>query len=149
MEDYKLIGIQPEDIDKYWEMIMPNLLDVQEINDDTFSLDELFEELKCGASQLWIVAHDYEIKSVGVTKIIKRNGKWRLFFNSCAGEDIDCWVHLMHNIVAFAREKNCEEVNFTGRRGWKKVLADYGYRERATLFNLKLKDESNGNVIGI
>ena len=144
----ELVGLQSSQIKNYWEFVLPYLIDVQDVFEETFTLEELKEELQNKISQLWLAVEDFNILAVGITKILKKNNKNSLFFSTCAGENIDSWEHLMQDIINFAIEKNCEEIKFIGRRGWKRKLARYNYKEQGTIFKLELaKDCCNGNVI--
>lgn len=137
MYKYNLIGVQSKDVAKYWEQILPLIYDAIEYSDNTYSEPQILNELLNAEAQLWLIKKGAQIAAVVVTQLLYFDKNLRLIFKLCAGEDLKNWLHLLPDFFAFAQEKKCEGISVFGRRGWKKILKNSGFAEKAVLLTMK------------
>lgn len=137
MTRYNLVGVQSKDIAQYWQHILPLVYDALEHSDNTYSEEHILNELLNAEAQLWIIKKGSEVRAIIVTQILYFNKNLRLIFKLCAGEDLKNWLDLLPEFFAFAREKKCEGISVFGRRGWKKILKNSGFVEKAVLLTMK------------
>ena len=137
MSQYNLVGVQSKDIAKYWQHILPLVYDSLEYSDNTYSEEQILNELLNSESQLWLIKKGSEIRAIIVTQLLFFNKNLRMIFKLCAGEDLKNWLDLLPLFCEFAREKKCEGISVFGRKGWKKILKNSGFVEKAVLLTMK------------
>lgn len=54
------------------------------------------------------------------------------------GEDLTSWVHLVEDIANKCKARGCSYLEGTGRPGWEKVMARYGFTKIATTIGKRL-----------
>lgn len=94
--------------------------------------DDLLTDILTGAQVLWCAFDpDNKNKIVGIviTQVLDYKRKRALEIVFCSGSDFLGWSDPMFEMVhRYAGDMNCSLIEFTGRRGWDRVLRRYGMR---------------------
>lgn len=94
--------------------------------------DDLLGDILTGAQVLWCVFDpDQKNKIIGIviTQVIDYRRKRALDIVFCSGMDFSNWGDKMFDMVMrYAGDMKCDLVEFTGRKGWDRVLKKYGMR---------------------
>lgn len=83
-----------------------------------------------GITQLWIVARGRKVIGAVVTSLIRYPQMSTLRMAYLGGEDLASWVDPLVDVMEqYARDHGCRGVEFSGRRGWKRLFRERGARE--------------------
>jgi hypothetical protein len=100
----------------------------------THELNDLVVIVMQGRARLWTTANSFCI----VERVVyPRQVVYHVFL---AGGDLDELRGLHEEISAAARADGAEAVTLTGRRGWVKALAAWGWKEEYATMRLDLKE---------
>lgn len=97
---------------------------------NTHTPQDVAEMVLSGEAQLWV-----EGDGLMITEVEEYPNGPVLRCWLAAGE-MDDVLALLPRIYGYGRYRGCEEVVMTGRKGWKRVLADEGW-EDTNLVNMK------------
>ena len=94
------------------------------------SVDGVIQSIADGDMVPILVVHGSTVLATLVLEIsTHQTGKRTIGVAICAGEAMDEWLdEIVDTIDAVGREVNCSEIRITGRRGWSKKLAPYGFQ---------------------
>ena len=97
-------------------------------------LPEVLDALATGHAQLW-TAHEGE--RVHMAMLTQCGGNtvhiWHL-----GGREPGRWLHLMNDLKARAWERGFHTITLEGRKGWRRLLAPYGFHAAADLLECRL-----------
>jgi len=121
----RFVIINKESINEYW----PRCRDILEkafrgkVHADC--VDDYYDLLKIGHLQLWIAQAD-DIVGAAVT-VIEQGSKAKICtILSCAGDNLEKWIALLDsNISEFARENDCDAIEYIGRKGFTRFVPEY------------------------
>jgi len=132
MTDVTVNGVPPKYVPLAWDRVEPMLGETfSRYSDET--ADSALADLLAGNTQLWVVG-DFE--AICITQIAQRQLAKVLWFYYVTGEGSERWLQpLIDTVSAFAVEKGCTQMEFTGRKGWAKILPKFGFEE--TLVTMK------------
>lgn len=95
--------------------------------DETWTANEVKEELKARRAQLWCL-HKDDIKGIWVTRIECTNtASWGVVWG-CAGDfqsNKDDAIAFFGIIEDWFRQQGCEFVEWVGRDGWARLFPEY------------------------
>ena len=117
--------IQPEDVAYVWEEVAPLLDTVKEHTEGELETDDFLEPLTHGDMQLWIATEGSTVHGVMVTQLVPYPQKKILRIISLAGDNFEELRGFQEMIEAFAVKTGCTALEMWGRKGWKKLLADW------------------------
>ena|SRR3990167_5659801 len=143
--DPTLILVEPIDIDRYWFLVEHKLGKALSYSDGKYTLQDVYNAVKKGIMQLWVVKAVYDYKAVMVTEVIEYPSKRVLVIMFLSGQDFDSYKQLFNEIERFGLLHRCESVEFYGRTGWKNKIKNLGFEQIHTVFrsHIKKKDELN------
>lgn len=105
--------------------------------------EHMIAECAEGKRQLWLIQdEDGRVLLTPITEIrtIDATGRKRLTLAQVAGERLKEAMPLLKEIEDWAiAEHGVDAVEMLGRKGWAKLLPEYGYRQSAILFRKELK----------
>lgn len=101
---------------------------------DTHTVDDIIAGVRSGALQAFSSENAFV-----VTEIAFAPRKRWLNVVVAAGE-LDEVMELQPQLEVFGRDQGCEFMTMTGRRGWSRVLPDYGWHETGVMYGLPLTD---------
>jgi hypothetical protein len=80
-----------------------------------------------------------QISAVLVCEIVQHPGAKVLFFVTFAGDGFERWAGDLSTIMSrVARHFGCSRMALTGRRGWVKKLAPFGWQEQFVMCEVSL-----------
>lgn len=106
----------------FYEKMIGKILRRADVGSTT---EDVLTCLQEGKMQLW---RDATRRGIAVTQIqVYPLFKVLLIF-MVAGRDVQDWLKDGHQqLDSFARDSGCKYVDFIGRRGWAKLVRDFGY----------------------
>jgi hypothetical protein len=125
-------------IEHYWPLVYPMLKQAVNYSDGRWTEADLKADLKSGRQQLWI---GFKGKPVGAatTQLIGYPQRRTLFIQFLGGEDFSQWGHEgIAALEAYGRQYKCDAIECFGRKGFLKVLGDYGFEPTYNVFEKKL-----------
>lgn len=105
-----------------------------------FDEDSLVEILKGGGMDLWVaLSGDEKIIAIQITQIHTFPLKKVLCSLFTAGENMELWSDkMMEAIVDVAQRSGCSSIEGTGRPGWTRFMAQYGFNFLCTTVERKV-----------
>ncbi len=96
------------------------------------SLEEIVEKLLEGNMQMWVIGDEDDLQILGVllTQIKTLKNMKLLNVYLCSGEALDDWTVHLETLEEWGRSEGCDFITAHGRRGWKKKLAPFGWKEK-------------------
>jgi len=105
--------------------------------------DEILARLLAGKQQLWL-AWDGEAKcarGICVTEVFDSARGKACNLAIIAGRDFKTWRHLTEAIKGFARTVGCVRLEFSGRKGWERLVGADGWNHLRTILEMRLDNE--------
>lgn len=131
-----ITGVRSEFIEAIWPEVVPVLERV--VTEETgYTLESVYERLVNREMQLWVIGN---YKAVVITCIHKRPLHNVLWIEYIAGTDMDDWLDSWMTLQEhYARQHNCIAIEFSGRKGWRRINKKYPeYRDVSTTFRKDL-----------
>ena len=111
---------------KFWPEVKP-LIEEALLGDDRLTIEEIKKELDENTMQLWGI-HDGILRAVMVTTMVDYLNVRAVRVVTVTGKDCEQWLDvLIHTISEWGGEHGAHILEFTGRKGWEKVLTKYGW----------------------
>lgn len=126
------------DIDQAWPKAAPFLLPAIELGDE-MTPDQVRDAIKRGDMQLAVFERGESYLAMVTDGVTHGNGRrvMRIVFAGGHGVD-DLLPEGMQMMHRAAKSSGCNAIELTGRDGWQKKLADYGFRKVATVMECRL-----------
>lgn len=116
--------------------MMRRLKKALDLAGNTHTIDDVVAGVKSGALQAFSSENAFVVTEVASAP----QKRWLNVF--LAVGELDEVMELQPQIAAFGREQGCDFMVMTGRKGWLKVLPDYGWRENGVSYALPLLQEN-------
>lgn len=103
-----------------------------DLGGNTHTVQDVVDGIKSGAMQcIW------NDRAIVVTEVITypRSKALNVFLAAGWLEDV---MALQPKVEAFGREQGCSTMHMRGRKGWRRVLPQYGWSEEAVAFKRNL-----------
>jgi len=114
------------------EELQKRLLKALKIGGDTYTPADLAEAVKEGRMQAWQSG-----QSVVITEVIGYPQKRALNVFIAVG-DLEEVMKLQPTLEKFGQEHGCYCIRMSGRKGWTKVLPNYGWKQTYVTFERNL-----------
>jgi len=102
-------------------------------------LDDLYNDLKIGEQQLWLVKLQDELKATMTTVLEIYPKRKVLRIMLIGGRDMHLWLQdALHVIKAAAQRLGCKTIEADGRLGWAKHAPRCGFKEIARTYELEI-----------
>jgi hypothetical protein len=135
-------AIPTEVLDDFWPAAKTLLTSAVSVAGEVSS-DDLYPELKNGNKLLWVAAEGFlEIYGAAVTTVIAYPLKKVLLveYLSAVPNKMDRFFHQgMDLFTKWAKHHECDTIEVHGRKGWERVLKDYGCKVTRYVCDIKLK----------
>lgn len=119
--------VHPREAIQIWDVFEKRIDRVIARNPIGSTAEDILTCVQNGTMQLWLTASG---KGVGVTQVISYPQYRVLLIFIVAGEDVQEWLDAGHHqLDSFAQSQGCAHVDFIGRKGWAKLVADMGYNQ--------------------
>jgi hypothetical protein len=117
--DVRFYGVLSSSIDDVWKDVKPYLEPAIAYANGKYSIDDIYEAIRDRDMQLWVVFDNKGLCSALVTYIGIFPRRKILFISYVGGRDVHSWLPLViENFKAFAKEKDCEQIEALCRPGW-------------------------------
>lgn len=119
-------GVKIEDIDLHWKKCREILEKAFRGKVHADCADDYYPNLLTGHLQLWIARNENEIIGSAIT-IMEHGSRAKICtILSCAGDDLANWIDLLDvEITGFAKQNNCDAIEYIGRKGFTKFIPKY------------------------
>ena len=102
--------------------------------------DSVLERIKAQDMQLWVIAES-AILGAMVTEILIYPNRKILRVVTLGGEGWDNWgSEIVETLDSYAKYVGATGIEFVGRKGWIKKLAQHGYSTRCAYFQKELEN---------
>lgn len=100
-------------------------------------IEDIYLRLVAGGADLWIIRTSGFPVAAFITQVAVYERTRVLLVPYIGGRGAAFWIHLLEDVKAEARAKNCQKVELLARRGWKKLFEDQpGFKEHWTMFRI-------------
>ncbi len=134
--------IPKESIPDVWAALIPFIQKAIDRSDGEMNLDDVYIESILGTSQLWAVHDGFETKAIGVTRIILFPQKKICRVVLFSGNGLKQMLPLWPKFEAWAIKEGCESIEWFGRKGFVKVMKQYGYEAKYVVMRKHLIKET-------
>ena len=133
------IYVPPEQLDQQWPKVGPLLDLARRRFPRKMDLDHIYDEIKSGGQQLWVVWVGEEMKAA-MTTVLETHPKCKVLrVMLLGGRDMRVWRHsALHVIKAAAQRLGCKTIETDARIGWVKHAQKYGFKEIARTYELEI-----------
>lgn len=138
--DCVMLGVKPDKIDSLSPIVWETLARSVDHAGGTCTVEDLKPLYKSEDAQLWLIVDAITSALVAVisTEIGVYPREKALVIGFCAGAEMERWLSYLVPLEEWAKGKGCTLSEPHGRRGWGRVLKDYGYEEAYTVFRKRL-----------
>jgi hypothetical protein len=140
----------PDLVDTRWEEVSVLLKKAVDQSCGAHDMDALYEEIKSGEHDLWIIfTGEDNIVAAYTTQICKYPRKTSLVVTFCGSDDkmgglAGVWIEAMCELKKWAVSYGFDAIEIVGRRGWTRVFRPMGFKETHVITELDLRGDSNG-----
>lgn len=99
-------------------------------------LEDVYVRVLSGGSDLWLIYKGAEVVAAFITQVVVYGREPVLLVPYVGGDDLSAWGHLIEDVMAEARAKDCRQVELLARRGWEKVFSHLSPREHWTMYRI-------------
>ncbi len=116
--------MQPEQLPSLFPLTTQLLNQIPRLQ-EKYGLDDVYQELECGAWQLWIAGEE-EIEAVMLTTVIQFPKMTELQLLGVAGQRMRDWLPFLPLMKEHAKNNNCSKITMGPvRKGFKRVLPEF------------------------
>ena len=144
VESVKFTAVSPDFLDSCWDRAKPIIDKACEMSNGRFTADSVKKQLDIGIQILWILYRgDDDMLLALTTGISDYPDKRMLNIMFCAsdGENTYWYDHrekIVPPIIEWAKMQNCKGVELSGREGWAKVLAPFGFKKSYVTLDMEV-----------
>lgn len=129
------------EVKNIWDRVSRMLKLATDQSQGRYGLNDLKDKLDSGEFHLWVIFDPkYEIiAAITSTFTQYPQGKF-LAGQFLGGERLEEWKDIFCQVFCnWGRDNGCKSIEFTGRAGWAKVLAENGFKEVFRIYQRELK----------
>jgi hypothetical protein len=125
----KVINIPPSVIWNMTEDIDEHIKKAIEHSNGEFDAISIYEQVSQGLMSAWIVSdEEYNIMAVLITELVTYPLRSMVRIVLCGGEKLDKWLDtFLNKMDEYARNLGASGIEVVGRKGWERMLKNYGY----------------------
>lgn len=131
-----LVPVPVEDVDAHWPYARRWIDVLVRRNRAMMTADEAYQKLKAKKLQMWLVVNG-SVRAVYLTEVYDHPAGKTVGL-PIVGGDLEAGLPHLETILEWARENGCVRAAGVGRRGWARALKQLGWRERATIVDMRL-----------
>tara|TARA_R100000700_G_scaffold35690_1_gene44433 strand:- start:1132 stop:1569 length:438 start_codon:yes stop_codon:yes gene_type:complete len=130
-----LVNIPSSQVDDVWNLVKKDIQQALSYSGNHTDAEFVYETVKQNKMQLWVLwdnskkATIEKYYGVVVTEIAERKLKKSCNIFIVTGRHRQKWQHLIKIIEDFALQQNCSNIELIARKGWKKIMEQYDYKE--------------------
>lgn len=112
---------------KYWDFVKDDIELALKHDASRVSIDDMYKFIVNRDVQLWAI-HNGDIHAVMTTQIINYPKSKVVNIYTVTGKDCEKWLDLLiETVTDWSKTQGCTAMEFTGRKGWEKVLTKKGF----------------------
>lgn len=134
----KTVLLKPEEIQEHKEDILQWIDRAKEHSAGERTVEDILDSLTTGRAQCWCILSDGKIINMTITEIIDYQNKRVLHIVFSAGDGWEGYKEEHTHLEDFAKSLGCVSITVWGRKGWEKVLPNFGYTHIYSVFERKL-----------
>ena len=116
------MDVDNERFQYWWEKSKPLLVEALRRSGDLHTIDDVFENIKTKKAIL------YPLKDGAAIFSVREYPRKRLLQIWLVGGDMEASIEgVLAGADFYAEQHGCDGIEVIGRKGWKRVLAPYGY----------------------
>lgn len=134
--------VPPTEVERIWDRVSHMLKRASDLSFGRYRLRDIRAKLETGEFNLWIIfERDTGQIVAAITSAFTHYPQMKSLHGQFLGGDrIMEWRDKFCEVFdGWGRDNGCSKVEFTGRAGWKKMLAENGYRETYRVYEKDLK----------
>ena len=110
---------------------------------------EILDRLMRGKQQLWLAWDESAKRARGIciTEVFDSARGKACNLAIIAGTDFKSWRHLTAAIKSFARTVGCVRLEFSGRKGWQRLVGPDGWEHLRTILEMRLDNEQQQELV--
>jgi hypothetical protein len=119
-------GLTPE----MWGLVGDHLKRAAETTHGRYSIEGIINDVMVNGHNLWIIfdMETQEIVSAFTNQVVSYPKMRVLACHFIGGDHLLEWKdRVLETLDNFARDNFCQKIEFTGRKGWQRLLADWDY----------------------
>jgi len=131
----KLVNIPSSNLDDVWSLVQKDISEALSFSGNHTDAQFVYDCVKDNKMQLWVIWDKDKSTTlekyygVVVTEIVKRK-----LIQSCnifivTGRQRQKWQHLISVLEDFALDNNCTNMELIARKGWKKIMEKFNYKQ--------------------
>ena len=126
-------------IDTCWEKIEHFFEKAAEYTYGRYSPSDLYDMVKDGDHQLWVVYDGSDFKGTVLTNVMNYPQRRVLCMGFCGGTELKDWKTPMLDLLKrYAKDMGCDSIEAFGRPGWANVFKNDGYQPKWITFELPI-----------
>lgn len=133
-----LIPVDPKELDKWWPSIKEGLKQALESGIDDVGIETIYDDVKEGHRQLWLIQDSKAVYAVGTTFIINYPKHKVGVIDLIYGVERNRWGPLIRPINHWFQAKGCKYVEVRGREGWERILEKEGFLKESIILRKEL-----------
>lgn len=129
-QNITIAGVSSADVDSAWSLCEPWIGESLARGHVPMATESVRRAIARAELQLWIVSIRGEPVAAFVTEIRVMDYGKGLWVVACGGTGMREWLpEVESTLQGFARDKGCDHIQMSGRRGWLREMKSYGWRE--------------------
>jgi hypothetical protein len=138
-DEVRVYGADCARISVVWHDVAPFLERALKYAHFKYLLDDIYKAIQKNDMQLWLAYTDEGMCACFVTNVLEFPQERTLEIVFCGGKNMRVWVADVWKVISdFGRISHCKACEVIGRRGWKRVLTKFGFKEVQTIFRVLL-----------
>jgi hypothetical protein len=130
-----------EDINIIFPFIKDYLKGAADYTHGRYTVEDIHNDITSGNKQLWVTYEGSKIYGAVVTEILNYPQKKVLVLHFTGGIEFDKWHKaILESLKLFAKQQQCDAIEFCGRNGWTKLFKQDGYKPIFTFYELTLEN---------
>ena len=117
-----LIGLPAQELPQHWSVVAPMLQRALSKSQGDLRLEDLYTKIFERDMQLWGWLIEGEITACCVTQVLTFPGNKICSIPFIAGCGMKDWIHVEPQLVAWAKEQGCNQLEGYCRPGWVRML---------------------------
>ena len=123
----QLLCVDPQRVDEVWPHVILGISQALKRGAGG-QLFEIEQDLYRGHALLWLAIdgeRKKEIRASLITQLVKTDAGLKCKILALSGQRRGDWLNHFPAIEQFARDEGCTSIEFSGRKGWARILPDY------------------------
>ena len=143
----KLVNIPSSNLDDVWSLVKKDINEALSYSGNQTDAQFVYESIKENKMQLWVVWDKdkpttlEKYYGVVVTEVVQRKLKRSCQIFIMTGKHRQKWQHLISVLEDFALENNCTNMELIARKGWKKIMEKFNYKQTHVVLEKEIKQE--------